>query len=117
EARAREQFKAHASALSSAEAALAQTDAALARLTQERGEALKDYERHQSELKALAGRLGASIAKDPAFAAKQAELAELTGVAEQAMRKTQQAEQDRDAKGKPYRDDPLFMYLWEAGYG
>src|SRR5690606_26050503 len=43
--------------------------------------------------------------------------AELTGVAEQAMRKTQQAEQDRDAKGKPYRDDPLFMYLWEAGYG
>ncbi|MFD2648395.1 hypothetical protein ACFSX5_11385 [Devosia albogilva] len=117
EARAREQLKAHAKALSAAEGALAETDATLARLTGERAEALRDYERHQSELKALAGRLGASIAKDPVFAAKQAELAELTSVADQAMRKTQQAEQDREAKGKPYRDDPLFMYLWEAGYG
>ncbi len=29
----------------------------------------------------------------------------------------QQAEADREEKGKPYRDDPLFMYLWEGGYG
>ena len=117
EARAREQLKAHSKALGAAEKALAETDSMLVRLTGERAEALRDYERHQSELKALAGRLGASIAKDPVFAAKQAELAELNSVADQAMRKTQQAEQDRDAKGKPYRDDPLFMYLWEAGYG
>ena len=33
------------------------------------------------------------------------------------MRKTEQAEADRETKGKPYRDDPLFMYLWTAGYG
>ena len=33
------------------------------------------------------------------------------------MRKTEQAEADREEKGKPYRDDPLFMYLWERGYG
>jgi hypothetical protein len=117
EARARDRLKAHAGELAKAEAAVAETDAALARLTRERAETLKAYEAHQSELKALAGRLGAGIAKDPVFAAKQAELAELASVADQAMRKTQQAEQDRDAKGKPYRDDPLFMYLWDAGYG
>ena len=28
-----------------------------------------------------------------------------------------QAETDKEEKGKPYRDDPLFMYLWERGYG
>jgi hypothetical protein len=33
------------------------------------------------------------------------------------MRKTTQAEADREQKGRPYRDDPLFMYLWNAGYG
>ncbi|WDR02228.1 hypothetical protein PSQ19_16545 [Devosia algicola] len=33
------------------------------------------------------------------------------------MAKTEQAEADREDKGRPYRDDPLFMYLWENGYG
>jgi hypothetical protein len=33
------------------------------------------------------------------------------------MRKTEQAETDKEEKGKPYRDDPLFMYLWERGFG
>src|SRR5690606_37221985 len=42
ETRAREQLKAHAKALSAAEAAIAETDAALGRLTSERAEALRD---------------------------------------------------------------------------
>lgn len=117
ELRAREQLKAHAKDLSKAERAVAESDASLARLTAERAEALRQFETHQSELKALAGKLGASIARDPAFAAKRQQATELAAVAAQSMRKTEQAEADRDAKGKPYRDDPLFLYLWEAGYG
>ncbi|WPP04481.1 hypothetical protein [Methylocella tundrae] len=31
--------------------------------------------------------------------------------------KATQAEADRAAKGKPYEDDPLFMYLWSRGFG
>ncbi|VTZ50363.1 conserved hypothetical protein [Methylocella tundrae] len=31
--------------------------------------------------------------------------------------KATQAETDRAAKGKPYEDDPLFMYLWSRGFG
>lgn len=34
-----------------------------------------------------------------------------------AEQKTALAEQDRALKGKPYEDDPLFVYLWERGWG
>ena len=117
EIKARDRLKAHAKELSKAEKDVADGDATLARLTAQRGDALKQFETHQAELKALAGKLGASIARDPAFAEKRRQATELADVAAQSMRKTEQAESDRDAKGKPYRDDPLFMYLWEAGYG
>ena len=117
ESRARDMLKAHAKDLSKAEKAVAEVDAALAKLTADRAETLKAFEGHQAELKALAARLGDSIARDPEFAAKRSRATELAEVAAQSMRKTEQAETDRDEKGKPYRDDPLFMYLWEAGYG
>jgi len=117
ETKARTMLKAHARDLGKAEASIAEIDATLVRLTAERAQALKTFEGHQAELKALAARLGDSISRDPAFAAKRSEAAELADIAAQSMRKTEQAEADREEKGKPYRDDPLFMYLWEAGYG
>jgi hypothetical protein len=117
EGKARDMLKAHAKDLGKAEKDIAEHDAALAGLTAGRTEALRVFEGHQTELKALAARLGATIAKEPAFAAKRSQASELAAIAAQSMRKTEQAEADREAKGKPYRDDPLFMYLWEAGYG
>ncbi len=117
EAKARDMLKMHAKDLGKAEQDIAELDAALARLTAERTEALRVFEGHQTELKALAARLGATIAKEPGFAAKRSQASELAAVAAQSMRKTEQAEADREEKGKPYRDDLLFMYLWEAGYG
>ena len=117
EAKARDLLKAHSKELSQAEQAVADRDAELARLTAQRAETLKRFETHQGELKALATRLGPTIAQDPAFAAARSHATDLADVAAQSMRKTEQAEADREAKGKPYRDDPLFMYLWESGYG
>jgi chromosome segregation ATPase len=117
ESRARDLLKAHAKNLSKAEKEIADLDATLATLTADRADALKTFEGHQAELKALAARLGPSIAKDPVFAAKRQEAGELADIAGQSMRKTEQAETDHAEKGKPYRDDPLFLYLWEAGYG
>jgi hypothetical protein len=116
EAKARDMLKSHAQDLSKAEQAAAEIDATLAKLTSERAAALKELEGHQAELKALGERLTATIAKEPAFAAKRQAAQELADIANQSMRKTEQAETDREEKGKPYRDDPLFMYLWEAGY-
>ncbi|WIJ24902.1 hypothetical protein [Devosia sp. RR2S18] len=117
EARARDMLKAHAKALAEAENEVAGGDAKLMQLSAERAEALKLFEGHQAELRALATRMGPSIARDPAFAAKRSQAKQLAEVAAQSMRKTEQAETDRDEKGRPYRDDGLFMYLWESGYG
>ncbi|UXN73944.1 hypothetical protein N8D56_00770 [Devosia sp. A8/3-2] len=117
EAKARDMLKAHAQDLSRAEQAAADIDAVLAKLTGDRAVALKELEGHRAELKALGEKLSATIAQEPAFAAKRQAAQELADIANQSMRKTEQAEADRENKGKPYRDDPLFMYLWEAGYG
>ncbi len=59
ETQARDLLKTHARDLSAAEQAVAESDAALTRLTAERAAALAVFEQHQGELKALAGRLGA----------------------------------------------------------
>lgn len=117
EGKARELLKTHAKDLAAAEREIAENDETLSRLTTDRAGALKVLEGHQAELKALATRLSATIALDPEFAAKRKQATELAEVAAQSMRKTEQAEVDREQKGKPYRSDPLFMYLWEAGYG
>jgi hypothetical protein len=45
-------------------------------------------------------------------AAKEAER-----IAEHAEEKTSRAEESRQNKGKPYRDDPLFSYLWARQFG
>ena len=36
--------------------------------------------------------------------------------ADRAQKKAAQAEADREEKGKPYREDSLFMYLWQRRY-
>lgn len=38
-------------------------------------------------------------------------------IAQAAEKKTEQAEADRQEKGKAYEDDELFLYLWRRGYG
>ncbi len=55
--------------------------------------------------------------QNPEYVEKRRAAENLAQVAAESLRKTEQAEADREAKGKPYRDDPLFMYLWERGFG
>jgi len=42
------------------------------------------------------------------------ELARRTAI--HADTKANQSEEELESKGQPYRDDPLFMYLWQRGY-
>lgn len=117
ENRARQMLKKHQSALNAAEAALKAYDADISKLVAERAELVAKAADYEGELKALAEKVAADAAKSPEYAEKRKLAEELRHVAEEAMRKTQQAEEDREQKGRPYRDDPLFMYLWERGYG
>jgi septal ring factor EnvC (AmiA/AmiB activator) len=117
EAKARDMLKAHAKDVSKAEKAIADLDATRAELADRRAKALAQFEVQQAQLAELTQAQAARLAADPDFVAQRAETEELDRIAEQSVRKTEQAEADREEKGRPYRDDPLFMYLWDIGYG
>jgi hypothetical protein len=117
EVKAREQLEQHSTATSAAEAKLKALDKTIAELGGERSAKLSEVEKRQGELKVIATRLAASGTRDAAHVAAEARVKELEQVAIEAMAKTDQAEADREIKGKPYRDDPLFMYLWERKFG
>ncbi len=57
------------------------------------------------------------IEADASWQAQRKKLATATSVAKAADEKANNAEADLDDKGKPYKADPLFMYLWNAGFG
>lgn len=57
------------------------------------------------------------LAGDDDYVAQLADAREAERVAGHAEEKTNRAEESRRIKGKPYRDDPLFSYLWARGYG
>jgi hypothetical protein len=117
ETRARDMLKKHAAELASTEASLQAQDKKITALTAERAELVTASGKLQADLRAIADRIAADATQNPEYV-KQLKLAEdLTHIAEEAVRKTEQAEADRETKGKPYRDDPLFMYLWERSYG
>jgi hypothetical protein len=117
EAHAHEMLKKHQAALSAAEDELKAYDAKISKLNAERAELVGRTSDYEGELKALAEKVAADTAKSPEYVEKRSTADELRNVAEEAMSKTLQAETDREEKGRPYRNDPLFMYLWERGYG
>jgi len=117
ELKARDMLKAHAEEMGTSEKTLAQIDQDIAAQTAERGRLQDEAAQRDAELKALADTVRPQLAADPDFAKKLAAAKELAAVAAESLRKTTQAEADREQKGRPYRDDPLFMYLWDAGYG
>ena len=52
----------------------------------------------------------------PAYQEQKNRLKTRVKQAQKAQKKAAQAENDRVEKGKPYEDDPLFMYLWRKKY-
>lgn len=117
EVKAREMLSRHGAELSAAEGELKGLDKQIAALAKERTEQAAAAEAAQAELKQLADRVAVEAVKNPEYAEKRQAAEQLAHIAEESLRKTQQAEADREQKGKPYRDDPLFMYLWERGFG
>lgn len=117
ERKARDMLKTHAEDMGTSEKRLASLDQDIATQSAERGKLQDEAAKRDAALKALADTVRPLLAADPAFAKKLATARELAAVAAESLSKTTQAEADREQKGRPYRDDPLFMYLWEAGYG
>jgi hypothetical protein len=60
----------------------------------------------------LVAKVEGKIKGDPAWLAKRERVARAEEIAKAGADKAAQAEADRESKGKPYENDPLFMYLW-----
>ena len=117
EAQARAILDQRAADMAAAEAELATLDETISKKVDKRQELLAEIDRAQAELKALSAQIAKTVAADPVYVAKREEADELRRVAGESLDKTETAEADREQKGRPYREDRLFMYLWEAGYG
>ncbi|MDO8359613.1 MAG: hypothetical protein Q7T08_06185 [Devosia sp.] len=115
--KAREVLKGHSDDLAAVETRLLSLDAEIARANSDRAALRAEAETHRAELDALAARVRPDLVKDSRYVAQLTKADELASIAEESLRKTAQADADREHRGRPYRDDPLFMYLWDAGYG
>lgn len=112
EQKARDLLRQHGADIAQKEKDLSELDHRLAALATER----QTVSREAADAEAELGALARSV-KSPEASARRNEAARLIEVAEASFKKAEQAEADREAKGKPYRLDPLFMYLWDRGYG
>ncbi len=59
----------------------------------------------------------AALENDESYQEQLWQVEKADSLAKHAEEKTRQSEEDQEQKGKPYRDDELFMYLWEKGFG
>lgn len=117
EKRAREMIAQHNAALEATQKRLAELDAELAGLSAQRQAETEALDKAQAELSVLSETVTAELEAKKSFAEQRRRAERLFEIAKRAMEKTEQAEADREEKGRPYRSDPLFMYLWERGYG
>ncbi|HUV31953.1 MAG TPA: hypothetical protein VMW31_00150, partial [Devosiaceae bacterium] len=117
ELRAREMLEKHSADIAETQDRLKTLDASLSELAAARLKEVNKLGDAHAALDQLSDQVAEALEKDRKFVAQRAEVQRLFEIAERATAKTEQAEADREAKGRPYRSDPLFMYLWERGYG
>jgi hypothetical protein len=113
-----------AAALQVRESARAELDTGIAGVQEERAALEAERETQRQALEKAAETLDvaeaatqARLDADPEYRAQEQRTREAEGIARHAEDKAVQSEQEKDEKGQSYRNDPLFMYLWERGYG
>ena len=79
------------------------------RLVRRRDDLVNQVDDRAAEIKLRLGRKSEYILQE-------LKVEEAAKRAKQAEKKAAQAETDQDEKGKPYREDPLFMYLWNRRF-
>lgn len=116
ESRARDMLRQHASDLAALDKQLTEHETTIAALGAARSKELEAVAARQGELDALSETVKASLKDSAAYQEAIDRHAEIAHMAEEADKRAAQSEADRDEKGRPYREDPLFLYLWERGY-
>ena len=76
-----------------------------------------EAEKHDSALRRFADAARPDLISRPDYRDAVERASSTAAIAAASLDRTERAEHDRSLKARPYRDDPLFMYLWEKGYG
>jgi chromosome segregation ATPase len=71
----------------------------------------------ESQLDAYGDQAREQLDSDKDYKARSDRYDELKGMAEKALEKARKSRDEEVRKGAPYRDDPLFSYLWERKFG
>ncbi len=95
---------------------LGETEAKRQQLERERGSQEKLRDRAQETLQQKLEETKARVQQSDTYRLQKETAEKALAIAEKAHEKASQAEIDLDSKGKPYRDDPLFIYLWKRRY-
>jgi hypothetical protein len=98
------------------EAEVQQNLARQSELNSEREEAVRRRDELVTEIDRHAAELRARLAAQAAYGTQAQNAREAAARAERAETKAAQAEADREEKGRPYREDALFMYLWNRRF-
>lgn len=117
EQQARAILEQHQGRVGDIEGRLEAIDNEISSLKTERTDAQSTYEKAEAALDALSDEVFKSLKSDTKYQAQLQTANEAKSIAEHALKKTEIAEKDHEEKGQPYRQDPLFMYLWESGFG
>jgi hypothetical protein len=86
-------------------------------LEAERAAQSQRVEQAAKELDEVEATVQERLAEDAAYQAQLERARQAEQTAAHAEKKTTLSEQDQIEKGKPYEEDPLFLYLWQRGYG
>ena len=85
-------------------------------LNVEREQVVRNRDDLVKQIDESAAEIKLQLSRQEAYQAQEKRVAETAARAEQAEKKASQSEADQEEKGKPYREDPLFMYLWKRRF-
>jgi hypothetical protein len=103
-------------ALAQLEREIEQSQTKQAELEQERSREARRRDELLKQIDEAAAEIKEELGRQEAYRKLEEKAEEESRRAERAQKKAAQAEADREEKGKPYREDPLFMYLWQRRY-
>ncbi|MEN8689735.1 MAG: hypothetical protein AB1Z18_00050 [Desulfobacterales bacterium] len=85
-------------------------------LNVEREQVVRNRDDLVKQIDESAAEIKLQLSRQEAYQEQEKRVAETAARAERAENKAAQAEADQEEKGRPYREDPLFMYLWKRRF-
>ncbi len=98
------------------DAEIADVEATIDRIAAERQEFARKLGEAEERRDAVQNEAQVGLAAKSDYVAMKVEAEKAVHIAEESEKKARLAEEELEAKRKPYEDDSLFMYLWKRGY-